>query len=65
MDELHTAVERLLSREYDESLVRLAKESGRELYNHLSTSDRHSKIASMVFQRNRWTCDQVKLCITC
>ena len=48
MDELHVAVDRLLSRKYDESLVSLAKDSGRHLYSQLDLAERRTKISSMV-----------------
>lgn len=47
-EELEAAVERLQSREYSESLIGMAKDSGRSLYRHLSSADRLRKISSMV-----------------
>lgn len=46
--EIESAVERLQSREHNESLMRLAKETGKELYITLSNSQRRAKIASTV-----------------
>ena len=55
--ELETAVERLQSREHDESLMRLAKDSGKEIYSHLNSGQRRARITSMVrsvFERAVW-----------
>lgn len=46
--ELETVVERLQVRDHNESLIRLAKESGRKLWNHLDVEKRRNKISSMV-----------------
>ncbi|XP_046441578.1 PDZ domain-containing protein 8-like isoform X1 [Daphnia pulex] len=46
--ELETAVERLQSREHDESLMRLAKDSGKEIYSHLNSGQRRARITSML-----------------
>lgn len=46
--ELESAVERLQSRDHDESLMRLAKDSGKEIYSHLNTAQRRTKISAMV-----------------
>lgn len=46
--ELESAVERLQSREHDESLMRLAKDSGKEIYSHLNSGQRRARITSMV-----------------
>lgn len=46
--ELESAVERLQTRDHDESLMRLAKDSGKEIYSHLNTVQRRTKISSMV-----------------
>ena len=46
--ELESAVERLQSREHDETLMRLAKDSGKEIYSHLNSGNRRIKISSMV-----------------
>lgn len=48
--ELETLVERLQVRDHNESLIRLAKESGRKLWNHLDVEKRRNKISSMVLQ---------------
>ncbi len=46
--ELESAVDRLQSREHDESLMRLAKDSGKEIYSHLNSGQRRNRISSMV-----------------
>ncbi|XP_045024455.1 PDZ domain-containing protein 8-like isoform X1 [Daphnia magna] len=46
--ELETVVERLQVRDHNESLIRLAKESGRKLWNHLDVEKRRNKISSML-----------------
>lgn len=46
--ELEAAVERLQSRDHNESLMRLAKESGKELYMSLENSQRRARITSAV-----------------
>ncbi|EFX86131.1 hypothetical protein DAPPUDRAFT_97942 [Daphnia pulex] len=46
--ELETAVERLQSREHDDLLMRLAKDSGKEIYSHLNSGQRRARITSML-----------------
>ncbi|XP_057376466.1 PDZ domain-containing protein 8-like isoform X1 [Daphnia carinata] len=46
--ELESAVDRLQSREHDESLMRLAKDSGKEIYSHLNSGQRRNRISSML-----------------
>lgn len=47
-NELESVLERLQVRDHNESLVRMAKDSGRKLWNHLDVEKRRNKISSMV-----------------
>ena len=47
-NELELVVERLQVRDHNESLVRMAKDSGRKLWFHLDVEKRRNKISSMV-----------------
>ena len=48
LDELEVLVERLQARNHDETLIRLAKDSGKGVYSHLSNAQRRLKISSAV-----------------
>lgn len=48
MTELQLVVERLQSRDHNESLVRLAKDTGRKVFSKLEPEKRRAKIHSMV-----------------
>ena len=50
VSEMEAAVERLQAWNNNESLVKLAKSSGKFLFNHLSGEDRRAKLSSMVNQ---------------
>lgn len=45
---VEAAVDRLQAREHDESLVRMAKVTGRNLFGHLGLEDRRAKLSSLV-----------------
>ena len=47
-NELELVLERLQARDHNESLVRMAKDSGRKLWNHLDLEKRRNKISFMV-----------------
>ncbi|XP_046641767.1 PDZ domain-containing protein 8-like isoform X2 [Daphnia pulicaria] len=47
-NELESVLERLQARDHNESLVRMAKDSGRKLWNHLDVEKRRNKISSML-----------------
>ena len=47
-NELELVLERLQARDHNESLVRMAKDSGRKLWSHLDLEKRRNKISSMV-----------------
>lgn len=48
LDDMELLVERLQLRNHDESLIRLAKDSGKAVFSHLSNSQRRIKISSAV-----------------
>ena len=48
VDELESSVKKLQSRKHDETLIGLAKDSGKELFSQLSNSQRRLKISSAV-----------------
>ena len=48
LDEMELLVLRLQSRNHDESLIRLAKDSGKGIFSHLTNSQRRLKISSAV-----------------
>lgn len=48
MAEIESVVERLQARDHNESLVRLAKDSGRKLFSQLDVEKRRNKISAMV-----------------
>lgn len=52
--ELESVLERLQARDHNESLVRLAKDSGRKLFSHLDAEKRRQKISSMVSRVKRF-----------
>lgn len=52
VSEMEAAVERLQTWNHNESLVKLAKSSGKFVFNHLSGGDRRAKLSSMVNPHN-------------